>query len=107
GTVLDVWKQDVKMLSDTVELIDVVVTKDEGGYAISAVNKDGENMQTLVLSMIGDEKKEMRIHTVNGPEKDSYNDIGKTDVSITSTDWMPYREEISLEPHSVNVIEIR
>ena len=107
GTVLDIWKQDVKMLSDTVELIDVVVTKDEDGYAISAVNKDGENMQTLILSMIGDEKKKMRIHTVNGPAKDSYNDIGKTDVSIASTDWIPYREEILLEPHSVNVIEIR
>ncbi len=113
-TVLDIWTQDALELTGklngretSVDLIDAVVTWDETGYAVSAVNKDSENAQAITLTMIGDAKSEMRIHTVNGESKDSYNDIGKTEVGITSTGWMPLSETISLAPHSVNIIEIR
>ena len=88
-------------------MIDVVVTYDENGYAVSAVNKDPENARTISLSMLDDSRKEMRVHTVNGPTKDAYNDIGRTEVGITSTEWMPYAHEITLEPHSLNALEIR
>ena len=90
-----------------VNLQTILKSADENGYAVSAVNKDPQNTQTITLSMIDDQKKEMRIHTVNGPAKDSYNDIDRCEVGITSTDWIPYAETITLAPHSVNVIEIR
>ena len=49
----------------------------------------------------------MRIHTVNGPATDSYNDIDRTEVGITVSDWMRFTGTVTLEPHSVNVIELR
>jgi len=71
------------------------------------VNKDPEAKKTLDLSVIGDEVKEYRIHTVNGASCDSYNDIDKTEVGITDSQWMPFTGSIVLDPHSVNVIEVR
>jgi len=106
-TVLDIWTQDVPKFMDKVDMIDVVVTEDENGYAVSAVNKDPENEQTITLSMLDDQRTQMRIHTVNGPHKNAYNDIGRTEVGVISTDWMPYCETVLLAPHSLNVIEIR
>ena len=49
----------------------------------------------------------MRIHTVNGPETCSYNDIDRTEVGITVSEWMPFTGSVTLQPHSVNVIELR
>ena len=49
----------------------------------------------------------MRIHTVNGPSADSYNDIDRTEVGITVSEWVPFTGSITLDPHSVNVIELR
>lgn len=113
-TVLDIWSDDVPVITGrdgcedkTVDRIDVVVTYGDGQYAISAVNKDRENEQCFDLSIIEDEVRECRIHTVNGPAPDSYNDIDKTDVGITVSEWMPFTGRITLAPHSVNVIEIK
>ena len=49
----------------------------------------------------------MRIHTVNGPSAESYNDIDKTEVGITVSEWMSFAGSVTLQPHSVNVIELR
>lgn len=113
-TVLNIWTEDVPKLKGaigniekTVDAIDVVVTHKDGKYAVSAVNKKAEKEEKLILSMIGSHASEMRIHTLNGNSKDSYNDIGRTEVGIESTGWMPLKEEIMLQAHSVNVIEIR
>ena len=56
---------------------------------------------------LGGQLTEMRIHTVNGPSAESYNDIDKTEVGITVSEWMPFTGSVTLQPHSVNVIELR
>ena len=113
-TVLKIWSEDVPVLTGedegktkTVDAIDAVVTYGDGMYAVAACNKDPENAYTLSLNMLGDTVSQMRIHTVNGSSKDSYNDIGHTEVGIRTSEWIPYADEITLEPHSVNVIEIK
>lgn len=113
-TVLDLWTEGVPTVTGklddrerTVGLVDAVVTYGDGAYAIAAVNKDPENVQTFELRMLDDSVTEMRIHTLNGPATDSYNDIGRTEVGITASEWMPCTGTVSLEPHSVNVIELR
>ncbi len=113
-TVLDIWKEDVPVLSGTakgtfrtVDAVDTVVTSGDDGYAVAAVNKDSNNTCEIALSSLEGDMKEYRVHTVNGPSPDSYNDIGRTEVGITVTDWKAFGGRITLAPHSVNVIEIR
>ena len=113
-TVLNSWKQDVPTLTgawknteQTIDLVDVVVTYADGAYAIGAINKDPVNNQSLDLAILDDQLTEMRIHTVNGPSTDSYNDIDRTEVGITVSEWMPFTGSVTLDPHSVNVIELR
>ena len=91
----------------TVDAVDIVVTYGEGCYAIAAVNKDPEKAQTIDLSIIEDEVSEYRIHTLNGPSVDSYNDIGRDEVGIKTGEWQNFTGSLSLEAHSVNVIELR
>ena len=112
--VLDVWAEDVPEISGcvkgkkkTVDAVEAVVTYGDGAYAVAAVNKDAVNAQRLELEIIGGGAKEMRIHTLNGESVDSYNDIDRTEVGIKTTEWLPYTGGVTLEPHSVNVIEIR
>lgn len=112
--VLDSWSEDVPVITGmlhnkktTIDSVEVVVTYDDDTYAASVVNKDPEKEQTVDFSIIGDEKKEMRIHTLNGATVDSYNDIGRTEVGITVSEWMPFTESITFPAHSVNVVEIR
>ena len=113
-TVLNIWQENVPTytgmrdgVKETVDLVDVVVTYGDGSYAVSAINKDPANSQTFDLSILDDTLTEMRIHTVNGPATDSYNDIDRTEVGITVSDWMRFTGTVTLEPHSVNVIELR
>jgi alpha-N-arabinofuranosidase len=113
-TVLNLWTEDVPTVTGsldnrerTVGLVDAVVTCGEGGYAIAAINKDPENTQTMELRMLDDSVTEMRIHTINGPSTGSYNDIDRTEVGVTVSEWTAFTGSISLEPHSVNVIELR
>ena len=125
-TVLDIWTEDVPAVGGQcdsmdhfgpgmggqnggkrVDLVDVVVTYGDGSYVISAVNKDAYGSHSFDLSLLEGQLRVMRIHTVNGPSADSYNDIGRTEVGITTTEWVPFTGSITLEPHSVNVIELR
>lgn len=113
-TVLDMWSQDVPVLTGrvgrnekTVDVVDVVLTYGDGSYAAAAVNKDPVQEQEVEFSVIEDGISEMRIHTLNGPDKDSYNDIGSSPVGVTVSQWMPYTGKVRLAPHSVNVIEMR
>ena len=48
------------------------------------------------------------VHTLNGESCDSYNDIDVNGITLRTGEWTGCTEEISvtLEPHSVNVIEI-
>ena len=113
-TVLDIWSEDVPTISGvyrddprTVDTVDAVVTCANGEYAIAAINKDPDAAQPLMLSALDGNPGQMRIHTLNGPSTDSYNDIGRTEVGVTVSEWMPFTGSITLEPHSVNVIELR
>ena len=113
-TVLNIWQEKVPTYTgmrdgqkQTVDLVDVVVTYGDGEYAIAAINKDANDCQSFDLSLLDGQLTEMRIHTVNGPATDSYNDIDRTEVGITVSEWMPFTGSITLEPHSVNVIELR
>ena len=113
-TVLNIWKEDVPTITGTrngqeltVDVVDAVVTYGDGAYAIAAINKDAVNCQSFDLSVLDDTLTEIRIHTVNGPATNSYNDIDRTEVGITVSDWMPFTGSVTLAPHSVNVIEMR
>ena len=108
-TVLDVWTDDVPQLTGDgkkVDAVDAVVTCGDGKYAVAAVNKDKNSANTLELTSLEGGLTRMRIHTVNGPSADSYNDIGKTEVGVTVSEWQPFTGSVTLAPHSVNVIEI-
>ncbi len=113
-TVLNIWSEEVPVIKGrdgrtekTVDTVDVVVTFGDGQYAIAAINKDPENEQSFDVSVIEDEVNEYRIHTVNGPSTDSYNDVDKTEVGVTVSEWMPFTGKITLAPHSVNVVELK
>ncbi len=113
-TVLNIWSENIPTTSGqdgkyykTVDVVDVVVTYGDGEYVIAAVNKDPENEQAFDFSVIGDKISEMRIHTLNGSTADSYNDIDKTDVYVTVSEWMPCTGIINIPAHSVNVIELK
>ena len=112
--VLDVWTEDVPELrgmdgkqEKAVEAVDAVITCEDGQFAVGAVNKDPEKAHELCLDGMGENFSEMRIHTLNGPSPDSYNDIGRMEVGVTVSEWMKWNGKVTLAPHSVNVIEIR
>ena len=109
ANVLNSWAWDVPKLGgdEKNNLIDVVVTYGEGSFAVSAVNKDAVNVQTIELDMTDTPVSEYRLHTLNGSDRDAYNDIGKTDVSIKVSAWMKFEGSVALEPHSVNIIELK
>ena len=89
-------------------VLDVVVTafSDKEGYAVAAVNKDPDEAAEIRIDL--EAAGTVRIYTVNGPDKDSYNDIGREEVQIRVRNAGEYRwgMKLQLEPHSVNVIEI-
>ncbi len=114
STVLDLWAEDVPIAcgrvgddDKTVDLVDIAVTCDSEGYAVAAVNKDPENPQTVQLQFLDGAPREMRVHTLNGPAPDSYNDIGRAEVCVKVSDRAPFEGSVTLPPHSVNVIELR
>lgn len=85
----------------------MVVTFDDSGYAVAAVNKDPVNQQDVSFAFLESAPNEMLVHTLNGPSCDAYNDIDKTEVDISVSEWRPFDGSVSLAPHSVNVIELR
>ena len=113
-TVLELWTDDAPTITGvigedekTVDTVDVVVTFDDSGYAVAAVNKDPVNRQDVSFAFLESAPNEMRVHTLNGPSGDAYNDIDKTEVGISVSEWRPFDGSVSLAPHSVNVIELR
>ncbi|MCR5782993.1 MAG: alpha-N-arabinofuranosidase [Clostridia bacterium] len=112
-TVLNIWQEDIPTITGrvwdddkTVSTVDTVVTTDGKGYAVAAVNKDPGSGQLITLRFTEDAPRLMRVHTLNGPSADSYNDIGRTDVSVATSEYIPFEGSVTLLPHSVNVIEL-
>ena len=112
--VLDIWTKDVPTITGndrgkvkTVDALDIVVTADDEGYAIAAVNKNKEEAVTVDLRMLDGDAKMMRISSVSGPSPDSYNDVDKTEVGITYGEWTEYKPSITVPAHTACVIEIK
>jgi len=94
-----------------VSTLDVVVTASKDGQNISAalVNKHAEEKKEITLSLESAPKK-YRLIEVSAPSKDSYNDLNRTEVTLTENEWIHADGSditITLKPHSVNVLQIK
>jgi len=117
-TIIDIWTDEPPIFKvDSkegeqikLESIDLLATKwsDQDGIAVAAVNKDPLESQLLNLSINGDYNK-IKLFTISGEDKDSYNDIDKNEVEIIETDLGKTRGDLKIElkPHSVNVIQLK
>ena len=118
--ILDSWLQDEEMMCVTdkdgheqnVSVLDVLPTRmsDSGVVAIAAVNKHAHEGRALDLFPEGPFLgKKYRVITVNGESKDSYNDVEMEQVTLQEGPWqmLTGHMEVQLQPHSVNVIQIR
>ncbi len=113
-TVLKTWAEDAPTISGqawgtrkTVDTVDAVITCDDNEYAVAAVNKDPAAEQELFFRFLEETPREMRVHTLNGPSPDAYNDIDRTRVGVAISAWRPFEGRVTLPPHSVNVIELK
>ena len=92
-----------------VEALDLLATgwSNREGIALAAVNKHADQPQEIFLDPAS-AGRAFTVFTVNGPSKDSYNDVGRTEISVRKSAEGVCRagEALVLEPHSVNVIEI-
>lgn len=117
-TVVDLWTPDsVPCMHVTgkngqetdVETLDLLATtwSDRPGTALAAVNKHPSDSAAIRLSTAF-EAMNVVIYRLNGSSPDSYNDVDRTEVSIRKEELGMFREnmEISVEPHSVNVIQL-
>jgi len=88
--------------------IDYVVTVDDNGknYAVSIINRNPDSDKLITISLDGILSAEHV--TVNGPDKDSYNDVNKNDVCICKKAVIAGDNSVTvdIEPHSVNVLKI-
>ena len=115
--VLDTWNEDVPLMQVNhkeghkveVDAVDIVCTKwsDRPGLAVAAVNKEAEAEQTITLSCDG-VAGQAKMYTVSGNSTESYNDVDHEEVRIEEFDLGTYENgmQITLRPHSVNVIQI-
>ena len=71
------------------------------------MNKHPDEAQTITVSM-PEAQGNAVIFTLNGPTKDSYNDIGRNEVGITKQSLGMYQGSlnVTLPPHSVSVLQI-
>ena len=114
--VLDSWTEDspVKSLESVskqktqVELLDVTATafSNKKGMAIAAVNKDGSEERSFRLDF--EASGPVTIHYISGDTTEAYNDIGHDAVQIEKKSLGMFQPgmEVSLCPHSVNIIWI-
>lgn len=117
-TVVDLWAERLPEMTVTgkdgrerrIEALDMLATtwSDRAGLAIAVVNKHWED-SFLVGLPAGYRGQEVTVYRLNGKSADSYNDVGRTEVSIRKEAPAICREGmvVVIEPHSVNVIQIR
>lgn len=114
--VLETWLDESTKLSVTakdgrqqeVEELDVLCTRRSADQtlAISVINKNASKTRSIILPAEG---KEYRVMTVNGDSTEAYNDVNIEKVTLREGEWRPIQDDLSvlIEPHSVNVIQIR
>lgn len=118
--ILDQWTQESETMQvkrkygGTVEVpvLDVLSTRRtrDNVIAVSAVNKHPSESRVFSLHLEGTiSAQEYRVITVNGESTESYNDVDVNGVTLTEGQWIPVNGElaVSLDPHSVNIIEIK
>ena len=98
---------------EDVSVLDVLATRrsEDGMLAIAAVNKHAAASRELTLQAEQmPDKREYRVLTVNGESTESYNDIGVDGITRAESAWQPLTGPaltVTLQPHSVNVIQLR
>lgn len=111
--VLDSWTEEepyevMGKKQVTVTCTDLLATEfsDSRGYAIAAVNKSPAAAHEVTLDFPAE--GQIKMYTVSGSTTESYNDIGREEVTITQQALGSYTpgKSITLPPHSVNVIQI-
>lgn len=113
---IDAW--DIDGSCDTfwadgreIHTLDTAVTANEDGSRISAaiVNKHPQDAKEISLTL-GSKPLQYRLIEVNGPSKDSFNDLNRTDVTLQVGSWQNADTStltLKLAPHSVNIIQIQ
>lgn len=117
-TVVDVWAEQLPDMTvsgkdgkeKTVRVLDILATtwSDRPGMALAVVNKHAE--RSFGVCLCPDyQGSEMVIYRLNGETVDSYNDVDRTEVSVRKEALGIYHEgmEIGIEPHSVNIIQVK
>jgi len=104
-TLADLWSDDE--IPDGVDVA-ATVNSDGSRLAVAAVNTDPDCAKTVRIDTGRSLFRRCKVLTVNGPDKDAYNDIGREEIRCSETVNCDYTNgmEISLQPHSVNVIVI-
>ena len=112
---IDTWTlegSDTFSVGDNViHTLDAIATANEDGSHVSVaiINKHPEESRTTTISLES-AASQYRVLTVNGPSKDSYNDMEHTDVELKAGEWTAVDGAditVTLDAHSVNVIQIR
>lgn len=118
NVLLDGWMQEEEKMQVKTKnreicetsVLDVVFTYDTDKkiYAAAVVNKSADRKQKLTVDIPDASLTEYRIITVYGESTEAYNDIGRTEVTLTEGQWTGIQTtEYIFEPHSVNIIQFR
>lgn len=118
-TIIDSWSEEVPTmkvnhkngLEMEIESLDILATKwtDKPGIALAIINKHSDEGQTITLSFpFPPTGKRVSLYGISGKAPDSYNDVGKNEITIFKENLGDYSTnmEIQLKPHSVNIIQI-
>ena len=115
-TVVDLWAEHAPVMTVphkqghtvTIDAVDLLATtfSDHPGMAVSAVNKDPDSEHVICLPI--ESASRVTLRTLNGPDKDAYNDVGREEVCVMCSDLGIHSGsiQITLPAHSVSVIEI-
>ena len=113
---LDIYEEDATIESvnrESIKMVDVAAAERsrDGAITISAINKHDSEERDVELEIDHDaiDRKHVTVYTVNGASKDSFNDIGNEQVSVSSCEYKVNGNNIRilLAPHSVNMVVIK
>lgn len=117
--VLDSWAEDMPTLElpgssaasgGCTSALDLLATRwsDRPGLSVAAVNKSPDTDALLSLDC-GPAAGSVTVYSLSGSSPDSYNGIGHTEVSVETSAETPYTPgmQLTLRPHSVNIIQLR
>lgn len=110
---VDLWADadpTERMGGQTVHLIDMAAAlrSSDGALTVSAANRSDVRAEEIEIPL-PDGYSSVTVYTVNGPSKDSYNDIGQETVCIREGESVLCGNcvKVVLEPHSVNMIVLK